>query len=808
MRGKRVLWLLFCLLINGMSLAQQWQIKGRILDKETGEPLPYASVFLQKLPLWELVKGCVSDEQGYFVMSTPSGKQVLSVKYLGYALWSKGIEEGEDTTIDLGNIFLQPSSQELDIVMVKPLVEQSVDKIIYNLSSDPDREKLSLSEILGKVPMIKTLPNGNFFIDSPDKKFLIVRNGKRDALFSGNVQDILKQLPAMGFSTVRLLLAPPEHYGEYDYVLDIITDKTKRVAGAVGELSGNYESGDNLWRLHPALTFSASKLRGHLQSNVRRAVYPVSRQDILQSYFISEEQTEQTKVTFKNMRDYDGKGVFSYDMGEKQFLSLSLSFGSQKNYGKSDLDVLESAMGKVLHSYHTFSNQQTKQRLGNASLDYQYNFTKPDRIFNISLLYKSDHKDLGHHNHTKGLIDYPDRKLRDDRTDSSKEQAVQLSYVDPLTKRLELEVSLKYLHRENDSRTVYEKWNFPEGKWEFEEHRYSGLLKENHIWNAYLQMAYRTKKLRLSGALHAEYLDDGKGTRVIDGGTGRYIKEKGGLLSPDLRFSYMFPELYMSLRYSCLQRRPSLDFLQTTIPDPQAEVILVGNPDLSPVRNHHCGIQFRFGKKVSTDISLTYSYSGNEISRFWYENDKGQTVQTYRNFGNSHSISLGGNVGYYRLQRFYIVLMPLFNYEWKTIERGEVNNSGYSGFTVNCSYSLKSKWIFFLNGGGLWFFYNGMEGYTSPPWNLSLKVSKKWFKDKLELGVDFANLLRLSRENTVHVTTPEMYMRNTTVSGRFACNFTLRYRLGSFKVKPVKSAKKKILINDVMNLQDLDPMRQ
>lgn len=47
---------MFCLLINGMSLAQQWQIKGRILDKETGEPLPYASVFLQKLPLGNLLK--------------------------------------------------------------------------------------------------------------------------------------------------------------------------------------------------------------------------------------------------------------------------------------------------------------------------------------------------------------------------------------------------------------------------------------------------------------------------------------------------------------------------------------------------------------------------------------------------------------------------------------------------------------------------------------------------------------------------------------------------------------------------------
>lgn len=81
------------------------------------------------------------------------------------------------------------------MVTVKPLVEVTADQITYNLMADPDREKSSLHAILDKVPLIERNIKGDLYIEDEGKKFLVVRNGKTDALFDGNINDLLKSIP-------------------------------------------------------------------------------------------------------------------------------------------------------------------------------------------------------------------------------------------------------------------------------------------------------------------------------------------------------------------------------------------------------------------------------------------------------------------------------------------------------------------------------------------------------------------------------------------------------------------------------------
>ena len=48
---------------------------------------------------------------------------------------------------------------------------------------------------------------GGMYVDVHDRKLLVLRNGKRDALFSGkNLDEILKAMPAKGYSAVRVKL--------------------------------------------------------------------------------------------------------------------------------------------------------------------------------------------------------------------------------------------------------------------------------------------------------------------------------------------------------------------------------------------------------------------------------------------------------------------------------------------------------------------------------------------------------------------------------------------------------------------------
>lgn len=122
-----------------------------------------------------------------------------------------------------------------------------------HLMADPDREKSSLHAILDKVPLIERNIKGDLYIEDEGKKFLVVRNGKTDALFDGNINDLLKSIPAKGFATVTVMLAPPEHYGDYDYVVNITTDKTARLYGAVGMIKGIGDVNNGLFVRNPGI---------------------------------------------------------------------------------------------------------------------------------------------------------------------------------------------------------------------------------------------------------------------------------------------------------------------------------------------------------------------------------------------------------------------------------------------------------------------------------------------------------------------------------------------------------------------------
>ncbi|KOF03747.1 hypothetical protein OB69_05535 [Roseivirga seohaensis subsp. aquiponti] len=77
--------------------ASQFVIKGNVADKQTGETLPYASVFLANTTV-----GTVSNDQGDFVLNVPkSGSYDLIIKFAGYKTFTQSIQFFEPQTIEV-----------------------------------------------------------------------------------------------------------------------------------------------------------------------------------------------------------------------------------------------------------------------------------------------------------------------------------------------------------------------------------------------------------------------------------------------------------------------------------------------------------------------------------------------------------------------------------------------------------------------------------------------------------------------------------------------------------------------------------
>lgn len=117
-----MLFFLFCL--PGFLLAQEKVVKGTVIEKETGEPLPGVSVMVEKS-----TRGALTDLDGtYEIKVTPDNKLVFS--FLGKE--SKTVAVGSQTVIDVS---LSDKKNELEEVTVVAYGKQKKESVVSSITT-------------------------------------------------------------------------------------------------------------------------------------------------------------------------------------------------------------------------------------------------------------------------------------------------------------------------------------------------------------------------------------------------------------------------------------------------------------------------------------------------------------------------------------------------------------------------------------------------------------------------------------------------------------------------------------------------
>ena len=113
--GKKILSLLVCTILSaGMALAQTRVVTGTVIDAETGEPLPGASVKLQGTST-----GAVTDNNGNFVIkNVPLSIKKVVVSFMG-------METVEASIRNKMTITMTSDSKALEELMVVAYGKQS-----------------------------------------------------------------------------------------------------------------------------------------------------------------------------------------------------------------------------------------------------------------------------------------------------------------------------------------------------------------------------------------------------------------------------------------------------------------------------------------------------------------------------------------------------------------------------------------------------------------------------------------------------------------------------------------------------------
>jgi len=138
MRKKITPLLLFCLcLIPIYSWSQHTEIRGKILDKETSEVIPFTAISLKDASI-----GTCSNSSGEFIFHCPDSLKngELTIKCIGYKTNSLKIESFKNE--EIAKIYLEPEVYEIPEVNVgpnQPTATDFVKRVIKNMHKNYQR---------------------------------------------------------------------------------------------------------------------------------------------------------------------------------------------------------------------------------------------------------------------------------------------------------------------------------------------------------------------------------------------------------------------------------------------------------------------------------------------------------------------------------------------------------------------------------------------------------------------------------------------------------------------------------------------
>lgn len=101
-------------------------------------------------------------------------------------------------------------SENLDAVTVvakKPLVKSELDKMTYDVESDPEAQANSVLEMLRKVPMVTVDGQDNIMVNN-SSSFKVYVNGKPNNMMSNNPSEVLKNMPANSVKKIEIITNP------------------------------------------------------------------------------------------------------------------------------------------------------------------------------------------------------------------------------------------------------------------------------------------------------------------------------------------------------------------------------------------------------------------------------------------------------------------------------------------------------------------------------------------------------------------------------------------------------------------------
>jgi len=743
------------------------KISGNVIDSLTKKPMDYASVGLYRSGGKAPITGVITDEKGNFKLdNVKPGSYKLVITFIGYP--DKVIDPVVTTAAkpdnNVGIVSVPPSSKVLKEVQVKgqaALIENKIDKIVYNAEKDITAAGGNATDLLGKVPLVTVDINGNVSVRG-DANVRVLINGKPSGATSTSLSDVLKAIPASQIKSIEVITSPSAKYDAEGSagIINIIT-KQKNVSGISGSVSAAVGTRQN----NGNFNLGYNKNRFSLNANIGGNLTWPQTSTIDQMIELGDATNSTSHGTSRVTRHASNSSISAnyefnaFNSINSSFKLLDFNFNTNSNTHTSGANPF---LGQ--YAYDLNSNGHNEFSNFDWNFDYTHKFKKEGEELDLSTQWSHG---TGTTNYTNIFSTTFNPNVKNNIAGLNNEFTLQGDYTLPINKVFKLEAGGKTIFRRINSTSDYYTYDYNADNFFFD-----NVLSNIYKYNQNVVAGYSVftitlpKKWSILAGMRLEntsiHGDPQSQSQEVQPFDQSYLT-----VVPSLTIQKQLTTTQtIKLAYSKRITRPSLQFLNPFVNKSNSQAWSVGNPQLSPEVSQTLEVDYNsfIGTSI-LNVSAYYKHTAGLIEGIGapyqpYGPDSTTISLTrFQNVGvnNSFGGSIFGTINPFKA---LTIIMNVNAYTYKPDPTGlfskDKSQNGtyiqYGGF-VRASLNLPKDYVVetFAFGSSP---RHTLQGTTSNFSIFGIGAKKQLMQKRLAIGVNVIEPFHENKNFTTNLSSP------------------------------------------------------
>jgi outer membrane receptor protein involved in Fe transport len=685
---KAILSLLIFLQFTIGAFGQEKAYFGKIIDKESNEDIPYATVLLVSNSSNRVITGTTTDDKGEFEFKSDSVNLYVKVIFIGYDELIIKEFTPNVTLIDLGQLALVSSIQnvgEVQVTAEKSSMVFKLDKRVFIVGKDISSTGVNAIEVLNSVPSVNVDIEGNIQLRGNSGVQILI-NGKPSVL-SDDPSKALGTITADMIESIEVITNPSAKYDASGTsgILNIILKKEEN-KGFNGSISVNTGWPHN-HSVGGSINYRAKKFNLFTQFGAGYRSLP--------SYDKSENRNyKDTTTVIGEGVAYRDENFYNITLGTDYYID---SFNTITLSGNFAYEIEDQPSVNDLYIYNSqndlVSQYRRTEETSALNPKYQYDFQYNRQFKNnkehtlqfntLGRFFGKDQSSIFQNSYSLGTEVFGNQKTETSFFQFN--QTYQLDYVNPIGKKWTIEAGVMY--DINDVGNDYAVFNEVGNTYVVDSNFTNDFQYNQKVLGVYSTGAYELNKWGLKLGLRVENTDLTTLLTNTNEGNNRNFTN----LFPTVHTSYKFSKkVQVQAGYSRRIFRPHLWDLNPFFNIRNNYSIRTGNPNLLPEFADSYELTGIFYiKKLTLNVSAYYLYS-TEVKENISYSENNIVITRPENIGVNHKI--GGELNWkYSLKKWFSTNGD-FNYGYfNRIGSFESQNFDFQGNQWSTKMTTKFK---------------------------------------------------------------------------------------------------------------------